>query len=149
MENYEYINEHKPSLLDRKLLEMIAHAAAGEAAATRYYARLSDMLDGRDKKTVHDMALDEAKHRHLFEELYANIAGVRMPPAESTEPTEPQGHLPEIFEERLYDELGDAEFYRQIYFALINMDYRDVMFEIITDEMRHATLMSHLYSKYK
>jgi len=147
----EYVNDHKPSLLDRKLLEMIVHAAEGEAAATKYYSRLSQMMtDEKDRKTVHDIALDEAKHRRLFDELYYNISGARIPPFEHfNEPTEPAGTFLEIFEERLYDELHDAEFYRQIYFALINMDYRDVLFEIITDEKRHAQLMSFLYAKYK
>ncbi|MCL2702688.1 MAG: ferritin-like domain-containing protein [Defluviitaleaceae bacterium] len=152
MDNAEnaYHESHKPGLLDRKLLEMIAHAADGETAAVKYYTRLSDMLEGADKKTVHNIALDEAKHRRLYEELYFNIAGTRMlPPHTPPEPVEPKGSLHEIFEERLHDELSDVEFYRQIYQALLNLDYRDILFEIITDELRHANLMSQLYAKYK
>jgi rubrerythrin len=150
MENIECMNDRKPSLLDRKILEMIAYAAEGEAAAVKYYTRLSEMLSGQDKKTVHNIALDEAKHRRLFEELYTAISGARLPyGGNSHEKPEPAEFSAEIFEERLYDELGDAEFYRQIYFALVNMDYRDILFEIMTDEMRHAQLMTFLHAKYK
>ena len=154
MENFN--DERAPNaLLDRKLLEMIAHAAAGEAAAVEYYNRLSGMLIAADdKKTVHNIALDEAKHLRLFEELYFNLSGLRMPPLEPSEAKpshnrQPEGSFPAIFEERLHDELGDVEFYRQIYFALANLEYRDILFEAITDELRHAQLMGLLYSKYR
>ena len=142
-----------PGLLEKKLLEMITHAAAGEAAAREYYMRLSDMLiSSCDKRTVYDIALDETKHYRLFDELYLALCGERMPKPnmhDLPESTIPGGNLPAIFEERLHDELHDVEFYRQIYFALNNVEFRDILFEIITDELRHAHLMNLLYAKYK
>lgn len=143
--------ENTSNLMDRKLLEMISHAAAGEAASMEFYKRLSEMLiAAEDKKTVRDIALDEAKHHRLFEELYCSLAGVRMPPpTPSDESTTPTGTFPAIFEGQMHDELSDVEFYRQIYFALSNLEYRDILFEIITDELRHAQFMGQLYAKYR
>ena len=143
--------EHN-NLLDRKLLEMLVHAAAGEAAAMEFYKNLSEMLVAEDdRKLVRDIALDEAKHRRLFEELFTSLSGERMPPLPQLqdEPTTPTGSFPSIFEDRIKDELRDVEFYRQIYFALVNLDYRDILFEIITDELRHAHFMTYLYAKYR
>ncbi|MCL2406416.1 MAG: hypothetical protein FWC95_00660 [Defluviitaleaceae bacterium] len=136
-------------LQERKLLEMIIHAATDEAAATRFYTRLSERLTGEDRKTVHNIALDEAKHRRLFEDLYFRIAHRQMPAIETDKEEPLPENLPDIFEDRIYDENADIEFYRNIYFTLINMDYRDVMFEIMSDESRHASLLNLLYAKYK
>ena len=140
-------------LLDRKLLEMLIQAAAGEAAAANFYKDLSFKINNEaDRKIVYDTSLDEVKHRRMFEELYHSLSGTHMPPYEAVEPgaaDHAHSSLPDIFADRIKDELADVEFYRQIMFALHTMEFRDILFEIITDEMRHAQLFNYLYAKYK
>jgi len=140
------------NLVNRKLHDMILHAIDGESDAIKYYSQLAEAMSrggaaAEDVKTVQDIVLDEAKHRRLFEELYQAISGA--PPAPRTTPPEagPGADMRENFKHSLRDELGDAEFYRGIYFALQTQEQRDILFEIMTDEMRHAQLMSMFFAQ--
>ena len=140
------------SLMERKMLEMLHQGFHIETISSKSYKQLCDAVIAEDdKKIIKDIMLDTVKHRKCFEELFYNFCGAR--PAGPPE-QQPRHHfrsktLPQIFEERMLEELLNVEFYRHIYFALANLEYRDTLFEIITDKLRHSQLLNYLYAKYR
>lgn len=57
-------------------------------------------------------------------------------------------NMAENFSNALFGELSAVEFYRKLYFAFLNPELRDALFEIITDEQGHAQILNYMYSKY-
>jgi rubrerythrin len=41
----------------------------------------------------------------------------------------------------LDDELSDAKLYRTLYFAMTKPEYKNTLFEIMTDELMHADML--------
>lgn len=83
----------------------------------------------------------------MFRTLYTQLTGMAPPVSdESTEPL-PASYL-EGIEKALMGELKAFEKYRKLYLH-INPQYRDWIFEIMTDEIKHASYYNWLYAKNK
>lgn len=141
------------SLSEKKTLEMTLAAMRVKNSAAAYYKSLENMMIADDdRRLVHGIMLDKIKHMRFLEEIYMNFAGLKPDTTNATPVADdegsPRGTLPSIFSRRLLDELYDTEFCRQIYFALNSLEYRDVLFEITTDGLRHAQILNYLYTKY-
>ncbi len=133
---------------DDKILTMLDEAITDEMKGYEYYKRLQVMFDDKDKETVRHISLDEMKHRKILEDLYQRISGTKAPTFKVDDIQISRNLLVEIAKS-IMNEYDDSEFYRKLYFMLENPEYRDMIFEIMTDEQNHAGKLNYLYSKYK
>lgn len=139
---------HKPET-DEKILILIEEAISDEFKDYEYYKRLQTLFDdSKDKESIRRISLDEMKHKKMLEELYSKLSG-RKPPLPRPEDIRITRNLLVELAKSIAHEFDGVEFYRKLYFLLKNPEYRDMMFEILTDEHIHAGKLTYLYSKYK
>lgn len=132
---------------DKKILAMLEEAFKDEMKDAHIYKELiSRQKTKTEAEIVRSIYLDELKHQKLFQEIYERLTGKPMPEIEISLPAL-STNLTTAYEKSLFGELDAVEFYRQILFAILDLEIRDMLYEIITDEQKHATEFSYLYAK--
>ncbi|RUT33530.1 ferritin-like domain-containing protein [Paenibacillus zeisoli] len=131
------------------VIKLVGESIQGERNDELFYDALIKMAPTQQEKDVIiSIRNDERKHRKMFRTLYTQLTGM-APPTGENEPAEalPATYL-EGIEKALMGELKAFEKYRTIY---LNIDpkYRDWIFEIMTDELKHASYYNWLYAKNK
>lgn len=128
-------------------LELIRRAVAGESNDRRFYEYLISVAPNqREKAIIASIRDDELNHFDMFREIYKDITGRYPVPIGEEEYEEPESYLDGI-EQALFGELAAVELYRQIYYGLRNRIQRDMLFEIITDELKHAHKYNFIYTR--
>jgi predicted heme/steroid binding protein/rubrerythrin len=126
---------YKP--LDRAL-ELVKAAVQGEREDELFYDYLISMASTAEEKniitTIRD---DERKHNKLFREIYRFYTGKTIPAPTNIEFQKPSSYI-EGIKKAKFGELGAVERYRDIRAGLPDRYYRDMVFEILTDELKHA-----------
>ncbi|PCL94056.1 rubrerythrin [Paenibacillus lautus] len=120
-------------------LTLIEQAVSGEREDELFYDYLISMAPTRqEKEIIISIRDDERKHNRMFRMIYEAFTGRAI-----QSPTEVQFQKPESFiegvEKALMGELKAVERYRNIRAGLPNRYYRDMVFEILTDELKHAS----------
>lgn len=130
-------------------IKLIKNAILGEREDELFYDYLiSEAPSEEDKKIIESIRDDERKHNRMFRELYYELTG-RMPPqAAEPEFTKPESYLAGL-QQALFGELGAVERYRRILFALTKRKDINMLTEIISDELKHASKYNFLYTKNK
>ncbi|GAB6098565.1 hypothetical protein JCM16358_04440 [Halanaerocella petrolearia] len=82
----------------------------------------------------------------MFREVYRDITGRNPVPLGEEDYEEPESYLAGI-EEALFGELAAVEIYRQLYYGLKTRKHRDMLFEIITDELKHSGKYNFIYTR--
>lgn len=148
--NNPYYYPYPGSMYDpalQKALELIRRAVAGETHDRLFYEYLlSQAPNAREREIITSIRDDEMKHYRMFREIYRGITGTYPTPLGSEQFEKPANYLAGI-EEALFGELGAVEMYREIYFGMPNLMYRDMLFEIITDEQKHATKYNYIFTR--
>ncbi|ACL69267.1 ferritin family protein [Halothermothrix orenii] len=128
-------------------LELISRAVAGETTDRRFYRYLLNAAPNeKERAIISGIREDELRHYELFRQIYRDITGRNPVPLGDDEFEEPENYLAGIEEAKL-GEIETAAKYRQIYYGLRTREHRDKLFEIITDELRHADLYDYLYTR--
>lgn len=128
-------------------LELIRQAVSGEENDRRFYEYLINVAPNQEEKNIiSSIRDDELGHFDLFRRIYKDITGRYPVPLGTDEFEEPETYL-EGIEEALFGELKAVEMYRQIYYGLKTRVHRDILFEIITDELKHADKWNYLYTR--
>lgn len=131
----------RPMFCDpQKWLGDLETALAGEAGAIQFYGYLESIAPSNEARKQVDFARkDEIKHHRMFTQLYERLTG-HCPPVVNPVVTRP------TFADGVYmafnDELDAAELYKGMLLSVHNLAIRDMMFEIMTDEMEHASRFS-------
>ncbi len=142
---YSYPQTYDPDL--QKALYLIRKAVAGETADRKFYEYLISVAPTqREKEIIAGIRDDEMKHFDMFRKIYLDITGYYPQPIGEEEFEQPANYL-EGIEKALFGELRAIEMYRQIYFGLRTRQHRDMLFEIITDEIRHSAMYNYLYTR--
>lgn len=147
-----------PAAMDRQMpsgsmqavLSVISSSIADERNDELFYDYLISVAPTeQEKRVIESIRNDERKHRRMLRELYAQLTGRQPAPGlgEQEEFKRPNSYL-EGIEQALMGELKAFEKYRGVYLALPDI-YKPVMFEIMTDEMKHANYYNWLYAKNK
>lgn len=126
---------YKP--LDRSL-ELVKAAVQGEREDELFYDYLISMAPTAEEKniitTIRD---DERKHNKFFREIYRFYTGQTIPAPTNVDFQKPSSYI-EGIKKAKFGELGAVERYRDIRAGLPDRYYRDMTFEILTDELKHA-----------
>jgi rubrerythrin len=129
-------------------LQLIRDAVSGEREDELFYDYLISVAPAEDdKEIIRGIRDNERKHFRLFRQIYCELTG-QMPPqlAKDPELKKPASYCDGL-RKALHGELGAVEKYRRIFFALQNRRLINMITEIITDELRHASLYNYLITK--
>ena len=81
----------------------------------------------------------------MFRQIYKSITGLDLPPGDDEEFVKPASYLDGI-KTALFGELAAVEKYREIRRGLPCTMYRDILFNIITDEIKHSAKYNYLFT---
>lgn len=120
-------------------LALIEQAVSGEREDELFYDYLVSVAPTQEiKDIIISIRDDERKHNRMFRMIFEAFTGKTI-----QSPTEVQFQKPNSFiegvEKALMGELRAVEKYRNIRAGMPNRYYRDMIFEIITDELKHAS----------
>ncbi|MGE5328213.1 MAG: ferritin-like domain-containing protein [Deltaproteobacteria bacterium] len=130
-------------------IKLIKDAILGEREDELFYDYLiSEAPSEEDKKIIQSIRDDERKHNKMFKELYYELTGKMPPSAPEPEFVKPESYSAGL-QQALFGELGAVERYRKILFGLTKRKDINMITEIITDELKHASKYNFLYAKNK
>ncbi|MCL2873457.1 MAG: ferritin-like domain-containing protein [Defluviitaleaceae bacterium] len=133
--------------LEKQVLELILEALKNEIAHHDYLGRLKDMTeDDHEKGLIEAMRLDEQKHHMLLSDIYYDIKGCA--PIVDTYEKSICNCVVSEFARSILGKLENQEFYKMLLFAVSGMA-RDLIFDIMDDEGRHAAQFNYLFTKNK
>lgn len=101
-----------------------------------------------DREVITAIRNDERKHRRMFREMYTSLTGQTLE-GEEAEPFTPPSSYLDGLRRAIFGESGAVELYRKIYFTIPGKAYKNMVFEILTDELKHGIRYNYLYAKNK
>lgn len=96
------------------------------------------------KDTIISIKEDEISHNKMFKKMYKQLTGMDAKPVE--EEFVPPENFVEGILKALNGELNAVKRYREIMNGMPNLYFRDNVFNILTDELRHASLYNYIYT---
>lgn len=128
-------------------LNLIKDAVQGEREDELQYDYLISVAPSQEEKdiivTIRD---DERNHRKWYRDVYKYYTGQEVESKNGEEFVKPESYL-EGISKAIFGELGAMEKYRIIREGLPVRLFRDTVFRILTDEMKHATKYNYILSK--
>ncbi|MGH4050628.1 MAG: ferritin-like domain-containing protein [Clostridium sp.] len=142
---YEQYPMYDSELL-KKSLEAIKAAVQGEREDELFYDYLISVAPTIDeKRIITSIRDDERHHNRMFRQIYNNITGIDVLMSPGEEFVKPASYLDGI-KKALFGELAAVERYREIRKGLPSTMYRDILFNIITDEIKHSSKYNYLFT---
>jgi len=130
-----------------KALGLIEEAVQDERSDELFYDYLISVAPTQEEKNIiSSIRDDERNHRKWFKEIYEYYTGENIESKNGEEFVKPASYL-EGVSKAVFGELGALEKYRFIREGLPSRLYRDTVFRILTDEMKHATKYNYILSK--
>lgn len=131
----------------KKAIASARNSIKDEKADVFFYDYLISIApDEEDRKIISEIRDDEKKHEEMLRELYANYTGNEYEydgEKDFEKPADYYNGLKRAF----FGEIAAAERYRDIRAGFPDMFHRDMVFEIMTDEMEHADKFNYLLNK--
>ncbi|QRI55386.1 ferritin-like domain-containing protein [Clostridium botulinum] len=128
-----------------KALELVKDAVQGEREDELLYDYLiSKAPSNEEKEIIRSIRDDERKHRKMFKFIYKFYTGKDIEASDEAEDFEkPRSYIDGI-KKALFGELAAMEKYREIRKGLPSRYYRDMVFGILTDEIKHAIKYNYI-----
>lgn len=114
----------------------------------KYKTMMEMTADPEIRKQIEFAYDDEIKHYEMFKQMYRQLTGQELDLPIPTD-IEQYNSLMEAVQSSIEGENEAADLYREIYALLTDMQMRDKVFEIITDEQEHFGRFIYLYSMLK
>lgn len=135
----------KQSTPSPELLKLLEQAVSGETGDRIFYKQLIDLAPtAADKEVIASIRDDELSHFKQFRQIYYDLTGKEISP--SVEPTteeQPQSYMAGL-RQALFGEMAAVKRYRVIRSLLTSKTHRDMLFNIITDELTHMGKYNYL-----
>lgn len=132
-----------------KSLELIKEAVQDEKNDELFYDYLIRIAPTvKERQIIESIRDDERKHNKMFKKIYKDFTGMDISAIEDECFQKPKSYL-EGIEKALFGELAAVEKYRDIREGLSRREYRDMVFEILTDELKHGNKYNYILSKNK
>jgi rubrerythrin len=130
----------------QEALEWVKEAVQGEREDELFYDYLISVAPTREEKEIiASIRDDERRHNRLFRKIYKDFTGMEVPSGGEETFERPRSYIDGI-KKALFGELRAVEKYRAIRRALPMGPYRDVLFDIITDEIKHSSKYNYLFT---
>ncbi|KGM97558.1 hypothetical protein Z968_03155 [Clostridium novyi A str. 4552] len=131
-----------------EVLPMIKQAIEGEREDELFYDYLISVAPTQEAKdiitTIRD---DERKHNKMFREIYKFFTGEDVMVPTEIDFERPKSYVDGIKKAK-FRELAAVERYRDIRAGVPNRYFKDMVFEILTDELKHAHKYDYLLTEY-
>lgn len=128
-------------------LELIKQAISGEKEDELFYDYLISAAPTQEEKDIiAGIRDDEKKHNKMFREIYEDFTGEKVKTPADITFEKPASYMDGI-RKAFFGELAAAERYRDIIAGLPNRYYRDMVFEIMTDELEHADKYNYIINR--
>lgn len=125
-------------------LLLIKSSVKGEKEDEMFYDYLIKLAPTEEEKEIiKSIRDDERKHNLMFRKIYKDFTGEEIKDVDKVEFTKPRSYI-EGIKKALFGELKAVEKYRKIRQGLPYTQYRDMLFEIITDEIKHAIKYNYI-----
>lgn len=130
----------------QEALERVKEAVQGEREDELFYDSLISMAPTvEEKDIITSIRDDERRHNREFRKIYKDFTGMEIPTVEDESFERPESYIDGI-KKALFGELRAVERYRDIRKALGMGPHRDVLFDIITDELKHSSKYNYLFT---
>lgn len=141
-----YENQMQHNNLLQQALSGVKKAVQGEREDELFYDYLiSSAPDKAQQDIIASIRDDERRHNLYFRKIYKDFTGMDIPAATDEGFEKPESYIAGIVK-ALFGELSAVERYRAIRERLPEGPYRDVLFDIITDEIKHASKYNYLFT---
>ncbi|RKD22283.1 rubrerythrin [Caminicella sporogenes] len=131
----------------REALKLVKDAVLGEKKDELFYDYLITKAPTKEEKEIiRTIRNDERKHNKMFRQIYKDFTGMDIKIDEEIEFEKPNSYIDGI-KRALFGELKAMEKYRNIRAGLPGRYYRDMVFEILTDELKHADKYNYILNK--
>lgn len=125
-------------------LALMYDAVQGEAEDEMFYSYLISIAPTKNEKDIiTSIRDDERKHNQMYREIYKHFTGKEIPTPKNVDFDKPNSYKQGLTK-ALFGELSAVERYRDIRAGLPTEYYRDMVFEILTDELKHASKYNYL-----
>lgn len=145
----EYIRMNSQMTDENKLeqgLLWVRKAVQGDRIGESFYDYLIIQAPTtEEKKIISSIREDERRHNRILREIYEISTGIEIPFEEEENFRIPKSYL-EGIKKALSRELKAVENYKVIRRILPTETYKDILFEIITDELKHASKYNYLFT---
>ena len=142
------IATHNPQT--QKSLEGVKKAVQGESEDEAFYNYLVSIAPTQEEKDVlASIRNEERGHGAIFRQIYKELMATEVPPSEEEALAEKPKSYAEGLRKALFGELKAVEKYREIMKGLPTALYKDLLFDIITDELKHAAKYNYLINLNK
>ncbi|MCX7884540.1 MAG: ferritin-like domain-containing protein [Caloramator sp.] len=134
--------------LFQKSLMLIKEAVQDERNDELFYDYLINVSPNEEAKNIiESIRNDERRHNQIFRIIYKNFTGQEIESVD--EPFQKPSSYLDGIKKALKGELSAVVKYRQIKEGLPLGCYQDQVFNILTDELRHASLYNYLITMTK
>ncbi|MCD9025224.1 ferritin-like domain-containing protein [Cohnella silvisoli] len=127
-----------------KALELIKESVQGERNDELFYDELIRLSPTSEQtaiiETIRD---DEREHNRMFQDIYQELTGYPVTGISNEQFIKPKSYVQGL-QTALMGELAAVEKYRRIWFGLPAGIYKDTVFGIILDELKHASKYNYL-----
>ncbi|WP_432407624.1 ferritin-like domain-containing protein [Wukongibacter sp. M2B1] len=138
-------SSYNQSALD-KSLQLIKEAVQDEKKNELFYDYLINIAPTEaDKDILISIRDDELKHNKMFKEIYKDYTEQDIKVDEDVNFEKPQDYIDGIVI-ALFRTFANIEKYREIRKGLLTRQHRDMLFDIITDELKHSGEYNFLYT---
>ncbi|WP_270851418.1 ferritin-like domain-containing protein [Clostridium tertium] len=142
----ELQNNQKPHPQLSLALDEIRKAVQGEREDELFYDYLISLAPTKDEKEIiESIRNDERKHNQLFRKIYKDFTGNEINTM-NEENLKKQSSFMDGIRTALFGELKAVDKYKAIRRALPIGAYKDMLFDIIMDELKHASKYNYLFT---
>ncbi|SFR69321.1 ferritin-like domain-containing protein [Anaeromicropila populeti] len=130
----------------RAAIAAISDAVGSEKEDELFYDYLLSQAPTEEEvEIITSIRDDERKHNKLFRRIYYDFTGNEIGSQEEVDFEMPESYVDGI-RRALFGELAAVEKYRIIRSGLPMGAYQDTLFDIITDEIKHASKYNYLFT---
>lgn len=137
---YGYRDDNAPKTYKTmgEALYLVKLAVQGEKEDELFYDYLiSEAPTNEEKDIIASIRDDEIKHNKLFTEIYQYFTNQNITAPSTVDFAKPASYIDGIKKAK-FGELAAVERYRNIHAGFSSDYFRDIVFEILTDELKHA-----------
>lgn len=145
--SYKYYPTYRfvPVYAYPEALQIIVQSVSAEKEDELFYGYMLSVAPPDQKEIITSIRDDEIKHFKMLRQLYWELTGQDIPPADGVTFEQPANYCAGITK-ALFGELGAVERYRKVLFGLEFLPYRNMITEIYTDELKHASKWNYLFT---
>lgn len=146
---YVMPREENPMMMNphmHEALEAIKDAVHGEREDEMFYGYLIGISPSTEERgIITSIRDDERRHNKYFRRIYKDFTGMEIPEERQEDFERPESYSHGL-RRALFGELDAVKRYRRIRKFMPRRFYRDMLFDIITDEIGHASRYNYLYT---